>query len=108
MSNNIVPISGGSMPRKYLSNAAKRKANKDKAMQNAKLTKIPAFGFVSTNATKPETMITTTQLDSMDKSSDFVLFTRCVLSGFCWLFAKNRESSWVRDCRDWGHFSYIL
>ena len=60
------------MPSKYLSDAANRKANKDKAMQNAKLTKITAFGFVSTNATKTETTITTTELDSMEKSNEAV------------------------------------
>ena len=41
-------------------------------MQNVKLTKITVFGFVSTNATKTETTITTTELDSMDKSNEAV------------------------------------
>ena len=60
------------MPSKYLSGAAKREANKDKTMQNAQLTKITAFGFVSTNATKTGTTITTTELHSMDKSNEAV------------------------------------
>lgn len=32
----------------------------------------------------------------------------CVYCHACWLFAKNRDTSWIRGFHDWGHLTYVL